>query len=174
MLVRVKKPMAATNGYHDAKPSRCPDPVDPSLQLAGPIVVGKLLAHLHRLYIPFLRSTPGSGGALMNCAPHYQLYIAYSNDGGNNWMRSHVAVVRMGSTRPAIRGAARSTRARSADASFVPDGIAVHQCVCSHAVYHRGIGCRIGIRGHGKGDATYASRGNQRRREIITTYCVFD
>ncbi|MCA1554755.1 MAG: hypothetical protein LC737_10290, partial [Chloroflexi bacterium] len=51
-----------TGAVDDNKPTKCPDPVDPTLSVAGPIVVDKSTiagpsSHPHRLYIPFLRCT---------------------------------------------------------------------------------------------------------------------
>jgi len=82
----------------DNTPTVCPDPTDPTLQIAGPIVVDKSTiagpaSHPHRIYIPFSRCTPGTGGALINCGPPYQLYVARSDDSGSTWVRRRVATL---------------------------------------------------------------------------------
>ncbi len=83
----------------DAKPTSCPDPIDPTLSVAGPIVVDKSTiagpsAHPHRLYIPFLRCTGDTlTGGLVSCGAPYRLYIARSDDGGTTWTRQQVALL---------------------------------------------------------------------------------
>jgi hypothetical protein len=69
----------------DNEPTVCPDPTDPSLWIAGPIVVDHSTAgtgpsHPHRLYIPFERIVGG----------HFVLYIAYSDNEGATWLRKAV------------------------------------------------------------------------------------
>jgi hypothetical protein len=84
---------AATGAVGDNVPTRCPDPVDPTLSVAGPVVVDKSTipgsaSHPHRLYIPFLRCTgDAETHGLLECGAPYFLYVAISDDGGANWIR---------------------------------------------------------------------------------------
>ncbi len=83
----------------DTKPTACPDPIDPTLSVAGPIVVDKSTvagpsSHPHRLYIPFLRCTgDAETGGLVTCGAPYRLYIARSDDGGTTWTRRLVKLL---------------------------------------------------------------------------------
>jgi hypothetical protein len=67
----------------------CPDPADPYLWVAGPVVADRegtaTRAPTHHVYIPFIRrvSTAGLGEDTSN----WQLYIAKSMDGGSTWTR---------------------------------------------------------------------------------------
>lgn len=82
-----------TGAVGDNVLTRCPDPVDPTLSVAGPVVVDKstipgAASHPHRLYIPFLRCTgDAETHGLLDCGPPYRLYVAISDDGGTNWRR---------------------------------------------------------------------------------------
>jgi hypothetical protein len=78
------------SGASDDTPTACPDPLDPRLTIAGPVVADKAgdrsRSGSHTIYIPFVRSsTDGSGN------PDNQLYIARSTDGANTWTRRLVA-----------------------------------------------------------------------------------
>jgi hypothetical protein len=76
----------------DATPTPCPDPADPYLWVAGPVVADKsgtaTRPASHAVYIPFIRrvSTAGAGLDTSN----WQLYIAKSTDGGESWTRNLV------------------------------------------------------------------------------------
>src|SRR5947207_2673642 len=76
-------------GAADTTPTACPDPADPRLQIAGPVVADKSPAspYAHRLYIPFIRGGDSQG------APPYELWVARSDDLGATWTRSRVAAV---------------------------------------------------------------------------------
>jgi hypothetical protein len=73
----------------DATATPCPDPEDPHLWVAGPVVADKSgtgsRPASHNVYIPFVRrvSTAGAGLDVSN----WQLYIAKSTDGGTSWTR---------------------------------------------------------------------------------------
>jgi hypothetical protein len=73
--------VASDAGALDATPTSCPDPSDPDLWIAGPIVADKhgtaTRPPTHNLYIPFERLIAGN----------FWLYIAKSTDEGNNWIR---------------------------------------------------------------------------------------
>lgn len=90
---------AAYGPVPDTTPTACPDPVDPTLSVAGPVVVDKSTipgpsSHPHRLYIPFLRCTGDAlTGGLVSCGAPYKLYIARSDDGGTTWTRQQVALL---------------------------------------------------------------------------------
>jgi hypothetical protein len=73
-----------TPGSGDNVASPCPDPLDPGLQVAGPVVADK--DSTHNLYIPFVRASD----ALNN--PPYHMMIAKSTDGGSTWTRIEAAV----------------------------------------------------------------------------------
>src|SRR5207248_9483848 len=76
-------------GAADTTPTACPDPADPRLQIAGPVVADKSPAspYAHRLYIPFIRGNDSQS------APPYELWVARSDDLGATWTRSRVAAV---------------------------------------------------------------------------------
>lgn len=80
-------------GAADNTPTPCPDPSDPDLQVAGPVVADKIgmpgRPPTHHLYIPFVRGTAVVPGLLSG--PPYELYIAKSTDGGSTWTRRLVA-----------------------------------------------------------------------------------
>jgi hypothetical protein len=71
----------------DATPTLCPDPSDPELQIAGPVVADK--EKTHNVYIPFIRAP--SAVPLVSAGPPYKLFIARSKDGGLTWTRHKVA-----------------------------------------------------------------------------------
>ena len=74
----------------DDEPTACPDPLDPRLNIAGPVVADKAgdrsRSGSHIVYIPFVRSSRNDAGT-----PDNKLYIARSTDGANTWTRSLVA-----------------------------------------------------------------------------------
>lgn len=78
----------------DATPTFCPDPSDPELQVAGPVVADDegmpTRPPTHNVYIPFIRA-PGSPSAALSASPPYKLYVARSLDGGLHWTRHKVA-----------------------------------------------------------------------------------
>ncbi|HEX8100774.1 MAG TPA: sialidase family protein, partial [Actinomycetota bacterium] len=84
---------APLTGAADNAPTPCPDPADPLLQIAGPVVADKegtaTRPPTHALYIPFIRS-PALIPAVA-AGPPYQLYVARSLDGGDTWTRHLVA-----------------------------------------------------------------------------------
>src|SRR3954469_2517818 len=77
-------------GAADATPTQCPDPKDPDLNVAGPVVADKngdrSRSGSHVIYIPFIRTSDDGNGNLDN-----RLYIARSEDGGESWTRHFVA-----------------------------------------------------------------------------------
>jgi hypothetical protein len=76
----------------DATPTACPDPKDPDLNIAGPVVADKngdrSRSGSHVVYIPFIRTHDNGDGTTDN-----KLYIARSNDGAQTWTRHFVADV---------------------------------------------------------------------------------
>ena len=78
---------------NDGVATPCPDPSDPQLFVAGPVVADKTVRSgntLHPVYVPFVRrlSTLGTG---TDCPCAWQLYVAKSVDGGTSWKRLRVA-----------------------------------------------------------------------------------
>jgi hypothetical protein len=82
-----------TVGAGDSDPTACPDPADPNLQIAGPVVADNqgtsTRPPTHNLYIPFVRATTIVPG--VSAGPPYTLYIAKSTDGATTWTRHKVA-----------------------------------------------------------------------------------
>jgi hypothetical protein len=77
----------------DAAMTPCPDPEDPYLWVAGPVVADKTVRAgntTHAVYVPFVRRL-STGGLGLDCPCEWQLYIAKSVDGGTNWTRLKVA-----------------------------------------------------------------------------------
>lgn len=78
---------------NDDEPTACPDPLDPELNVAGPVVADKQgdrsRSGSHIIYIPFIRSQRNDDGDIVN----NQLYIARSEDGAETWTRHLVANV---------------------------------------------------------------------------------
>ncbi|PYL47508.1 MAG: hypothetical protein DMF40_08240, partial [Verrucomicrobia bacterium] len=78
----------------DTAMTPCPDPSDPVLWVAGPIVADKegtlTRPATHTVYVPFVRrlSMLGTG---TDCPCAWQLYIAKSADGGTTWTRLKIA-----------------------------------------------------------------------------------
>src|SRR3954454_15246431 len=77
-------------GAGDSAPTPCPDPADPQLQIAGPIVADRegytgRPTPTHDLYIPFVRATAIVPG--LTSGPPYSLWVAKSTDGASTWMR---------------------------------------------------------------------------------------
>jgi hypothetical protein len=71
----------------------CPDPEDPYLWVAGPVVADKTIRTgntTHPAYIPFVRRI-STGGLGLDCPCPWQLYVAKSSDGGALWTRHKVA-----------------------------------------------------------------------------------
>ena len=87
-----------TSPAADDEPTACPDPLDPDLNVAGPVVADKQGDHSrsgsHLIYIPFIRKIEDDSGAVDN-----QLYIARSDDGAETWTRYLVADVGANSPR---------------------------------------------------------------------------
>jgi len=78
---------------NDGVASPCPDPSDPILWVAGPVVADKTVRTgnaTHNVYVPFVRRL-STGGQGLDCPCAWQLYIAKSTDGGNSWTRRKVA-----------------------------------------------------------------------------------
>jgi hypothetical protein len=79
---------------NDGTASPCPDPSDPYLWVAGPIVADKTVRTsntTHPVYVPFVRRI-SEGGLGLECPPcAWQLYIAKSTDGGAMWTRVKIA-----------------------------------------------------------------------------------
>jgi hypothetical protein len=75
---------------NDGFASPCPDPSDPYLWVAGPVIADKTGNPLHPVYIPFVRRL-SLGGQGLDCPCAWQLYIAKSTDGGASWTRLKVA-----------------------------------------------------------------------------------
>jgi hypothetical protein len=81
-----------TEPASDAAMTPCPDPEDPYLWVAGPIVADKTVRTgntTHAVYVPFVRRL-SNGGLGLDCPCAWQLYIAKSVDGGTNWTRLKV------------------------------------------------------------------------------------
>ena len=78
----------------DNVPTPCPDPSDPYLWVAGPVVADKegtaTRPPTHHVYIPFIRRI-SEGGLGLDCPCPWQLYIAKSVNGGTTWTRHKVA-----------------------------------------------------------------------------------
>src|SRR3954452_17084924 len=76
----------------DATPTACPDPKDPDLNVAGPVVADKngdrSRSGSHVIYIPFIRTHDNGDGTTDN-----KLYVARSDDGAETWTRHFVADV---------------------------------------------------------------------------------
>jgi hypothetical protein len=74
----------------DDTPTACPDPSDPDLNVAGPVVADKngdrSRSGSHVIYIPFIRTHDNGDGTTGN-----KLYIARSSDGAETWTRHLVA-----------------------------------------------------------------------------------
>ena len=78
---------------NDGVASPCPDPSDPILWVAGPVVADKTVRTgnaTHNVYVPFVRRL-SAGGQGLDCPCAWQLYIAKSTDGGTSWIRRKVA-----------------------------------------------------------------------------------
>src|SRR5438874_2426828 len=78
---------------NDGVASPCPDPSDPILWVAGPVVADKTVRTgnaTHNVYVPFVRRL-STGGQGLDCPCAWQLYIAKSTDGGTSWTRRKVA-----------------------------------------------------------------------------------
>jgi hypothetical protein len=71
----------------------CPDPTDPYLWVAGPVVADKWSSspHYHDVYIPFMRRIALLGQGDVFPITAWQIYIAKSHDGGATWTRHKVA-----------------------------------------------------------------------------------
>lgn len=71
----------------DGQATSCPDPADPNLWLAGPLVVDTNggSPYAHRAYIPFIRS-----GSAANGGGPWSVEMAVSTTGGLTWTRHHV------------------------------------------------------------------------------------
>jgi hypothetical protein len=80
-----------SGGAADSTPTACPDPKDPDLNVAGPVVADKngdrSRSGSHIVYIPFIRTHDDAG------VTDNRLYIARSEDGGQTWTRHLVADV---------------------------------------------------------------------------------
>ena len=71
----------------------CPDPEDPYLWVAGPVVADKTVRMgntTHPVYVPFVRRV-SQGGLGLECPCPWQLYVAKSTNGGTSWTRHKVA-----------------------------------------------------------------------------------
>jgi hypothetical protein len=78
---------------NDGIATPCPDPSDPYLWVAGPVVADKTVRTgntTHPVYVPFVRRI-SEGGLGLECPCPWQLYIAKSLDGGAMWTRLKVA-----------------------------------------------------------------------------------
>src|SRR5437773_543539 len=78
---------------NDGVASPGPDPSDPILWVAGPVVADKTVRTgnaTHNVYVPFVRRL-SIGGQGLECPCAWQLYIAKSTDGGTSWIRIKVA-----------------------------------------------------------------------------------
>jgi hypothetical protein len=78
---------------NDGVSSPCPDPSDPYLWVAGPVVADKTLRNsnaTHPVYVPFVRRL-SQGGLGLDCPCAWQLYIAKSVDGATSWTRIKIA-----------------------------------------------------------------------------------
>src|SRR5438874_8914155 len=77
---------------NDGVPSPCPDPSDPYLWVAGPVVADKTTRGntTRPVYVPFVRRV-SAGGQGLDCPCAWQLYIAKSTDGGSSWIRRKIA-----------------------------------------------------------------------------------
>jgi hypothetical protein len=66
----------------DGEQTVCPDPTDPNLWIAGPVVVdtSSTSSRQHMLYIPFVRNNDGD----------FVMYMATSTDEGETWTRKAV------------------------------------------------------------------------------------
>src|SRR5919201_2139197 len=82
-----------TQPASDGAATPCPDPEDPYLWVAGPIVADKTARTgntTHAVYVPFVRRL-SAGGLGLDCPCAWQLYIAKSVDGATSWTRLKVA-----------------------------------------------------------------------------------
>jgi hypothetical protein len=78
---------------NDGVATPCPDPADPYLYVAGPVVADKTMRTgnaSHPVYVPFVRRI-SQGGLGLDCPCPWQLYVAKSIDGGTSWTRHKVA-----------------------------------------------------------------------------------
>jgi hypothetical protein len=80
--------VTGTQAEDPGTPTTCPDPHDPRLQIAGPVVADKYKTH--NLYIPYLRGTTLL--PLLTAGPPWELWVARSSDGGTTWTRRQIAV----------------------------------------------------------------------------------
>src|SRR5437016_12361615 len=86
-------PNPSNPSANDGVASPCPDPSDPILWVAGPVVADKTVRTgnaTHNVYVPFVRRV-SAGGQGLDCPCAWQLYIAKSIDGGMSWTRRRVA-----------------------------------------------------------------------------------
>ena len=77
----------------DSASTPCPDPEDPYLWVAGPVVADKTVRAgntAHAVYVPFVRRI-SLGGQGLECPCPWQLYIAKSTDGATSWTRLKIA-----------------------------------------------------------------------------------
>src|SRR6266550_6179561 len=78
---------------NDGMATSCPDPSDPYLYVAGPVVADKTVRTgnaVHAVYVPFVRHI-SLGGAGLDCPCPWQLYVAKSVNVGDSWTRLKVA-----------------------------------------------------------------------------------
>ncbi|MFL6010742.1 MAG: hypothetical protein ACJ734_02995 [Gaiellaceae bacterium] len=77
----------------DSAATPCPDPADPYLWVAGPVVADKWASspHYHDVYVPFIRRIATLGLGDVFAITGWQIYIAKSHDGGATWTRHKVA-----------------------------------------------------------------------------------
>jgi len=78
---------------NDGVASPCPDPSDPYLWVAGPVVADKTTRTgntARPVYVPFVRRL-STGGLGLDCPCAWQLYIAKSVDGAMTWTRKKIA-----------------------------------------------------------------------------------
>jgi hypothetical protein len=82
---------------NDAVPSPCPDPADPYLWVAGPVVADNegtaTRPPSHDVYVPFIRRISEPLGTGLFEISAWELYIAKSTDEGASWTRHRVATL---------------------------------------------------------------------------------
>jgi hypothetical protein len=80
---------------NDGVASPCPDPADPYLWVAGPIVADNegtaTRAASHNVYVPFIRRISEPLGTGLFGITAWQIYIAKSTNNGATWTRHRVA-----------------------------------------------------------------------------------
>jgi hypothetical protein len=81
----------------DAVLSPCPDPADPYLWVAGPVVADRdgtaTRPASHNVYIPFVRRISEPLGTNLFGITGWQLYVAKSTNHGTTWRRHRVATL---------------------------------------------------------------------------------